>query len=1168
MGSHYSTLRYDATQVCIRPQFLPFTQCVPMAEIAALAEKLRLLPTTAFLSLDEFRSWLHMGSTFDVYTLYLFESLKTTRESKKVYAMELLCALAVCTSTSSSAPAKVDLLCSLCTHPGARTLSESDIAILLLSTINGLRKLTTGLDAAWQHHSARDLGKELLADAWQSLEKDASTIARDDFVVWCLQHKTTSYILRHFIPGDILNPSLPLAGDRQQALYASILASLSPDDAERAAELAKMAASTKIQAIYKGRLAQRSFTRQRDERLALRHAAAQTIQAYAKKQKTAQQLMARAVFERTAYNGAVLTFGAGLSLGNGHVNSLQTAPKIVPRLQGAKSLRITVSSSTTLLTTATEGFAWGHGLPLRIGDGTQLVTKVPSAIALNVAIVQQLALGVSHCLVLDRIGRVFSWGFNDHGQTGHGPSDVLEARTGARYATYLDPRLGEDVEYLDTPLPLAYFAGRDAQAAEAIPIAAIACGDFFSLALSRDGAVYSWGEGNFMFDGQLGHGTASDHLAVGFVDRRQRQSAFTFASEPKAVANLQDIVAIGCKGNRSAALARDHQLYEWGSWGRMLGTELPPAYAPQIKHGTQQYALASFALGHEHTIADGASVWLCLLHTPLECFVLLAQHARGVDHIRALVAPMDLAIVDLTFDDYAASPEDDWGSLSPETSEASIAGESPWVSSPLDTSSVTDDGAHLARSPSAIHSSINALLHKLWRTRCQEVQPTVAQFQQHPSLLPLRWCRAVKDESLDYKALLREVLTDIGGRLLLTSVAPPEGFYLELLTQDAILLELRGIPSNTCRMVTKRGLWTHFLDLTDMTSTELPLDNSIVLVRFTEADLVVKVQHLREETIVELVTASIAQKALTLQEYGVISIVLALDFHASMPFELMLPGDLGVYIPILMIDVDQCSRLQAALVAQKDVTARLFFRPDHTPTILATALELGATGVILQQRAPVHAPTFEGDVSCGDATIYRGPLAASPLVGTVSYAHGSALRRGAHYDDATNLLMAKVQFCVRPYGNIYAWGCAANGRLGLGPIADAIDLDDGYDAMTETTYRWTLEPKVVTALSGRDVVEIAAGGSHTLARTRQGRVFSWGRGAHGQLGHHDTHDVWTPTLIRRLAYENIVAVAANDTSSTVLCEALDDVAYEQRRKEIALLKAAHAKLPRRHHSTL
>ncbi|EQC41786.1 hypothetical protein SDRG_00649 [Saprolegnia diclina VS20] len=1159
MGSHYSALRYDATQVTILPQFLPFTQCVPMAEIAALAEKLRSLPTTAFISLDEFRSWLHMGRTFDVYTLYLFESLKTTRESKKVYAMELLCALAVCTSTSASAPTKVDLLCSLCTHPGARTLSESDVAILLLSTINGLRKLTIGLDAAWQHRSTRDLAKELLADAWQSLQKDATAIARDDFVVWCLQHKTTSYVLRHFIPGDILNPILPAAGDRHHALYASILASLSPDDAERAAAIAKMAASTKIQAIYKGRLAQRNFARQRDERLALRHAAAQTIQAYAKKQKTAQQLVARAVFERAAYNGAVLTFGTGLSLGDGHAHGVETAPKVVSRLQGTKCVRVAVSSSTTLLTTATEGFAWGHGLPLRIGDTTQLVTKVPSTIALNVAIVQQLALGVSHCLVLDRSGRVFSWGFNDHGQTGHGPNDVLEARTGARYATYLDPRLGDDVEYLDTPLQLAYFAGRNDQAADVIPIAAVACGDYFSLALSRDGAVYSWGEGS---DGQLGHGTVSDHLTVGFVDRRQRQSAFTYASEPKAIATLKDIAVIGCKGNRSTALTRDHDLYEWGSWGRMRGTELPPAYVPELKHGAQQYALASFALGHEHTIADGASVWLRLLQTPVECFVLLAQHARRVDHIRALIASVDCAIVDIAFDDVAASPEDHWGSLSTEPSEVSISGETPRVSSPLDTSG-TDDGAQLARSPSALHSSINALIHKLWCTRCQEVQPTVSQLAQHPSLLPLRWCRAVKDESFNYDALLREVLTDIGGRLLLTSLAPPEGYYLELLTPDTLLIELRGMPSNTCRMVTKRGLWTHILDLTDMTSTELPLDNSIVFVRFTEADLVVKVQHLREETILELVTASVAQKALTLQEYGVVSIVLAFDFHESLPFELVLPGDLGVYIPILMVDVDQGRRLQAALAAQDDgVTARLFFRPDHTPTIVATAFELGAIGVILQQRPPNYAPTFDGDVSSGDATIYRGPLEPAALVGTISHAHGTALRLGAHYDDATNLLLAKVQFCVRPTGNIYAWGCAANGRLGLGPTADAIDLDDGYDAMTETTYRWTQEPRVVTALSGRDVVDIAAGGSHTLARTRLGRVFSWGRGGDGQLGHHDTHDVWTPTLIRRLAYETIVAVAANDTSSTVLCEALHDVAYEQRRKEIALLKAVHAKLPR------
>ncbi|OQS01162.1 regulator of chromosome condensation (RCC1) [Achlya hypogyna] len=1188
MGNLHSGQRFDATSVSILPQFAPLTQCLTLDDISALAEKLRQLPTNAFLDLAEFRDWLHMGATFDTYALYLFESLKTSAASKKVYAMELLGGLTLTTPTSASPHAKVDLLCGLFTHPTARVLTESDVAVLLLSTIAGLKKLTFGLADLWKSSTTREMAKELLAAAWRDCGA-SDHVSRDALVAWALSCKATSYVVRHFIPGDLLNPlaSAPIQAPprvlQQRELYASILDALNPDESQRAEAHAKVAATTRIQAMFKCRMAKRQFERTREERAAHRHAAALKIQDYSKKQKAAQQLLARAALERAAFNGAVLSFGAGLGLGDGDTAAMRAAPRIVGSLRatGTKVAAIAMSSSTTFATATTgEVLAWGHGVPLATAAGTSLFTALPTRVGLKVA-VQALACGRAHCLVLDADAFVYSWGFNDHGQTGHGAADVLYARSGRRYERYYDVRLGESADYLSIPEQLPYFTGRLEQAAARIPIVAIACGDYFSLALSADGEVYSWGEGS---DGQLGHGTVDGHLEVGFVDRRLVQTAYTFTYEPMPISGLQDVVSIGCTGNRSAALTSDHRFYEWGSWGRMLGAELPPAYAPQSKHGVQQYALTKFALGLEHTIAEGASVWVSPANSDLECFVLMAQHGLTVDQMRAYETRMDMVVVDLDFDDCEATPDDAASLLGSEVSSSSLSAMTPRAYSPADASfseavdpptedSHTDtlpttSGERLLRSPSAIHSTINALIHKLWRNRCVEVQPTMEQLLAHPTLVPLRWCRAVKDGSLNYQALLDEVLTDISGHVLLMPMAPPAGFYLQLFTPEVVVLEIRGVPSNTCRMVTKRGIWSHVVDLTDIPSTsELEIDNSIVLARFTKDDLVVKIQHLREDTIVELITTSIAQKALTLQEYGVVCIVLAFDFDESPPFELVLPGDLGVYIPVLMIDMKQCGQLQATLRAHGTLSSRLFARADYTPVIIATALRLGATGVLLQQRAPTTTPSIDGDVCSSDAAVYRNVFDESqppPLVGMVSYSHGQALRLGAHYDDDSNLLVAKVHFSVRRGGNLYAWGCATNGRLGVGAV-DAVgsDLMDGYDPMTETTYRWTKEPTVVASLCGRGVVDFACGASHTVARTAGGRVFSWGRGSRGQLGHNDTKDVAVPKLVRRLAFENIVAVAASEACSTVLCEALDDEAYEQRRKEVTLLKAAHAKLPPR-----
>ena len=45
------------------------------------------------------------------------------------------------------------------------------------------------------------------------------------------------------------------------------------------------------------------------------------------------------------------------------------------------------------------------------------------------------------------------------------------------------------------------------------------------------------------------------------------------------------------------------------------------------------------------------------------------------------------------------------------------------------------------------------------------------------------------------------------------------------------------------------------------------------------------------------------------------------------------------------------------------------------------------------------------------------------------------------------------------------------------------------------------------------VVEVATGAHHTLARTADGKIFSWGRGANGELGHGDTEDQLVPKQI-------------------------------------------------------
>ena len=67
-------------------------------------------------------------------------------------------------------------------------------------------------------------------------------------------------------------------------------------------------------------------------------------------------------------------------------------------------------------------------------------------------------------------------------------------------------------------------------------------------------------------------------------------------------------------------------------------------------------------------------------------------------------------------------------------------------------------------------------------------------------------------------------------------------------------------------------------------------------------------------------------------------------------------------------------------------------------------------------------------------------------------------------------------------GLVLSFGCGRDGQLGHG---DAESV-------------WT--PKVVTALERTRVVQVAAGGGHSMALTDSGVVFGWGHGEDGQLG--------------------------------------------------------------------
>jgi alpha-tubulin suppressor-like RCC1 family protein len=64
----------------------------------------------------------------------------------------------------------------------------------------------------------------------------------------------------------------------------------------------------------------------------------------------------------------------------------------------------------------------------------------------------------------------------------------------------------------------------------------------------------------------------------------------------------------------------------------------------------------------------------------------------------------------------------------------------------------------------------------------------------------------------------------------------------------------------------------------------------------------------------------------------------------------------------------------------------------------------------------------------------------------------------------------------------------------------------------------------VAAMAGVRVRSVAAGGFHSLALSLDGRVYSWGRNAEGQLGHGDMHNRHSPVRVDGL--EGVHSIAA------------------------------------------
>jgi E3 ubiquitin-protein ligase HERC2 len=110
-------------------------------------------------------------------------------------------------------------------------------------------------------------------------------------------------------------------------------------------------------------------------------------------------------------------------------------------------------------------------------------------------------------------------------------------------------------------------------------------------------------------------------------------------------------------------------------------------------------------------------------------------------------------------------------------------------------------------------------------------------------------------------------------------------------------------------------------------------------------------------------------------------------------------------------------------------------------------------------------------------------------------------------------------------GKVFSWGDGQWGQLGHG---NELDMD---------------RPKMIEALLGKHVREVACGSGYSAAISSNGELFTWGRGDMGQLGHGDTQSHSKPKQVQGLSGKRCVCVGCGGRSGHTLASTDDDMLW-------------------------
>ncbi|KAM3624607.1 uncharacterized protein V6R79_025462 [Siganus canaliculatus] len=233
------------------------------------------------------------------------------------------------------------------------------------------------------------------------------------------------------------------------------------------------------------------------------------------------------------HDGSVYTCGSNSCGQLGH-DKPGTSPELVGALDTQKILLVSCGRAHSMAVNEQgQVFAWGAGEGGQLGLGAaEMSVRIPRLIKrLCDHRISQVMCGNQHCIALSRDGQLFTWGQNTSGQLGLGkgePSKLfphpLKSLAGIPLAKIT---AGGDHSFA-LSLSGAVFGWGNNKAGQlglndkqdrAVPchikflrsqkVVHISCGDEHTAALTKDGGLFTFGDGSW---GQLGHGSTNNEL--------------------------------------------------------------------------------------------------------------------------------------------------------------------------------------------------------------------------------------------------------------------------------------------------------------------------------------------------------------------------------------------------------------------------------------------------------------------------------------------------------------------------------------------------------------------------------------------------------------------------------------------------------------------------------